>query len=252
MKKTRKFAALLAGMMAVSAMGAMSANANYDSVNEVNAGSTSVIVAKESANSSDSTKDASSNLYVKATTKQGNDTYDTTGDNSKYIWNVTVTPQNLTWTVEKLSTNTKTLTWNSENGTYTVNTAPNSNNYSLVNESSPSSDPTDADRVKTVTFNNLSNFDVTVSGAVASISGKTAIPNGLFTVTAPSGAIPYGATENNTASVAIDVSKVTDDFFDAMTVGNYNLVATANFTLTAGTPYDKTYDGTNGTHIATS
>ena len=250
MKKMRRIAVMLSAMMTFSAIGAMSASAVYDTEDNVTAGSASVTVAKEDALTTDSGKTANANLYIKPTTKQGNDTYDNTGDNSKYIWNVEVTPQNLTWTVEKLSTNTKTLTWNAENGTYSVNTGANDNNYSLVNESSPASDPTESDRIKTVTFNNKSNFNVTVSGSVASISGETAIPDGLFTVTNPSDAIPYGATTNNTASIAIDVNKVDDNFFNAMTIGKYNLVATANFTLTAGTPYDNTYDGTNGTHIA--
>ena len=158
MKKTRKFAALLAALMCVSGMGAMNVSAaNYtiDDDDNTNEGSAIDSVTNNDAVYAD--------LRVSKTV-QREDTYQ-----AAPTWNVEVSTTDLTWTVTATRTYLTTLTWNSESGTYSVSSI----------DTGTMGDVTVAGGNKTVSILNRSNFSVTPAVTIVGTEDDTA--SNLFT-----------------------------------------------------------------------
>ncbi len=158
MKKTRKFAALLAALMCVSGMGAMNAFAgNYtiDDDNNTNDGSSVTNVTDNDA--------VYANLRVGTNITRA-DTYQATP-----TWDVEVSTTDLTWTVTATRTYLTTLTWDSEHGAYSVGST----------DAGTMGTVTVTGGNKTVSILNRSNFSVTPAVTIVGTEDDTA--SSLFT-----------------------------------------------------------------------
>lgn len=208
MKKTRKFAALVAAMMCISGMGAMSAFAT-----DIN----------ENAGTSNTAKTDDIEMYIKAYASNNNST--TNGDEDDYIWNVTITADDLQWEVDQTLNAQTHLEWNPTTHTYNaVSTGTAGQLQSTALHSGETAD-------KNVNVANNSNFALTPT---VSITGKEGYSNATtgndkwFTV---SGDATSVTTANN---VDITISLVATNVDVILDTSNFSNIATTTLTLTPG------------------
>lgn len=206
-KMTKRFAAIIAAVMTVSAMSGMSAFAL--ATEHYTEGGTSQSATVDLQARVSSTTQSSSVGRVDGTKD----------DTEKHIWDVTISADTLTWDLVK-NDNTaykQNITWNPSTHTYDVT---NGDVDTVVSTYSVASTDTAA---KTVNVANNSNFDIT--SATAAPQSESAC-GATFSVTDPTGAIAIGANADTT--IAIDVSHMSG--FDST---DYVSVGTATITLTA-------------------
>lgn len=211
MKKTmKKFAAMIAAVMTVSAMGGMSTFAADVTSNHYVDG--------------DTTKSATVDLRAKVSSTTTSDSagdFDPNKDDSnKHIWNVTISADNLTWDLVK-NDNTvykQNVTWNSETHSYDVTRGDD--DATLSTYTVAQGDTVD----KTVNVKNDSNFAITSATEItySEINNYGA----TFTATNPENPIAVNANANTT--ITIDTSGMAG--FNST---DYVSVGSATITLTA-------------------
>jgi len=184
-KMNKKIAAMLAAVMAVSAMGSMSAFAtNVTSEHYVNGDDTK-----------SATVDLQAKVFTTTETSTAGDIDSSKDDSSKHIWNVTISADTLTWDLVK-NDNTvykQNVTWNSATHSYEVTRGDNDtilSTYTVAQNDTPD---------KTVNVKNDSNFAIT-SGTVIT---NSEIDNygATFNATSPEGEIAVGADANTTITI---------------------------------------------------
>ena len=210
MKKTMKrFAAITATMMTISALGSISAFADP------------TIETEHYTNGGDS-QNTSVSLQAKvvnttSSTSAGN--FSTNVDTEKHIWNVTIDTAELQWDIVRNNDRVyqQKLTWDSSNHSYVKE---NDEDY-VINDTYT----LDAGQTYDKTFNiqNDSNFAIT---SVTTISPADNDYGATFTATNPENPIAIGGNANTT--ITIDILGM--DNFDST---NYVTLGTANITLTA-------------------
>lgn len=210
MKKTmKKFAAIIAAMMTVSALSSMSAFAletqHYTDTQDPQTATVDLQAKVASTTTSTSVGEVDPNA----------------DDTGKHIWNVTISANILTWDLVK-NDNTaykQNVTWNPETHTYNITDGIVDN---VVSTYSVASGDTAA---KVVNVENNSNFAITSTTATTNPDGGSAY-GATFNVTNPTESINVGANANTT--IEIDVSNMS-----GFTSTDYVSVGTATITLTA-------------------
>jgi len=191
MKKTRKFAALVAAMMCISGMGAM--NAFADNVDTIDTnGSNPVSAVSVTVDNDDNTKEADAKLYV------GKNVIVTKAQNAPTAtWNVVVsTSDSLTWTVSGTRTDTYNIAWNPETHTYSM-TDMTGQSYGDTKEVAGGN--------QSITFTNNSNFDISGSTGVYGTDGTSSAT--LFKVTCGDSKVNTGYSETEATTAFSNVGK---------------------------------------------
>ena len=216
MKMTRKMAAMVAAMMAVSSIGAVNAFA-------------------EEIRITDSSQSAEVALKV-------NPTYvENSGGVADPIavWDITVSADNLVWNIQKTTNiETATLTWDRDNHKYIMNEPSSSTTYELVNNDSA---------VKNIRIINDSNFDIEATGQLSSSTPS------CFTWTSGSELDASIATGNDRIDhVTVDIAHLDNAWNAANSYGLNNdseaTVGTLSYTFNI---YGSVYTNT-GSYAATN
>lgn len=208
-KMTKRFAAIIAAVMTVSAMSSMSAFA---------------LTTQHYIDTTDpqtATVDLQARVASTTTSTSVGDVDQYADDTGKHIWDVTISAETLTWDLVK-NDNTaykQNITWNPSTHTYDVTNGDIDNVVSTYSVAS-------TDMVaKTINVANNSNFAITSATATAAPQSGDAY-GATFSVTDPTGAIAIGESADTT--ITIDVSHMSN--FDS---ADYVSVGTATITLTA-------------------
>lgn len=202
MKMTRKMAAMVAAMMAVSSIGAVNAFAETTPVTSAGAS-------------------ASVDLM-------GNVTYtpNITDNDIQPVWSIEVETSALVWDVTVTPSGTNTITWN-----------PQTQSYNKVFNAGSATAVVNGEATKNISVTNKSNFNINTTTTIALEDGglwdattqsPVTNPNEIFTVndiTSLSGAL----NENNTGNISITLIKP-GTLMDTST--NDNTQATKNATAT--------------------
>lgn len=206
-KMTKRFAAIIAAVMTVSAMSSMSAFA---------------LTTRHYTDTTDpqtATVDLQAKVASTTTSTSVGAVDPNADDTGKHIWDVTISAETLTWDLVK-NDNTaykQNVTWNPETHTYDVT---NGDVDTVVSTYSVASEDTAA---KTINVINNSNFAIT--SATAAPQSESAC-GATFSVTDPTEAIAIGANADTT--ITIDVSNMS-----GFNSAEFVSVGTATITLTA-------------------
>lgn len=224
MKKTMKrFAAITATMMTISALGSISAFA--DPTIETD----HYIDTQESQNASVELKAKVSSVD---TPVEEGDIDPNNNDSVNHIWNVTIDADTLQWDIVRTDTTRKyqVVTWDPVNHTYTKTVGHNQNTVS----SYALADNQTAD--KSFNIKNDSNFAIT---SVTSIDDNSQLNNFGATFSVSNSQEPIAVGGNRDTSITINITNMSG--FDSQ---NYVTIGTANITLAA--VEDSIQEYTNG------
>ena len=208
-KMTKRFAAIIAAVMTVSAMSSMSAFAlttrHYTDTTDPQTATVDLQARVASTTTSTS---------VGAVDQDADDT-------GKHIWDVTISADTLKWDLVKNDETVykQNVTWNPTTHTYDVTRGDDdhvNSTYSVASEDTAA---------KTINVENNSNFAITSATATAAPQSGSAC-GATFSVADPGEAIGIGANADTT--ITIDVSHMSG--FDST---DYVSVGTATITLTA-------------------
>lgn len=212
MKKTMKrFAAITATMMTISALGSISAFADPTI---------------ETDHYIDTQDSQNANVELKAKVSQTDvinsaGAYSTNVDTEKHIWNVTIDTTTLTWDIVRTN-DTKyqqKLTWDPSTHSYVKE---NDENYTVVDSYRLANNET-AD--KTFNIHNDSNFAITSATTTTPVADNFGV---TFTAEDPQGAI--GINGDGVTTITIDISNMNNTNFAST---EYVTLGTASIALTA-------------------